>query len=138
MKEKLTEKEILFALLGVNQSNADLSKQVETLRLLVLALLMEVEALRSAFLAESLAEGEDLKSSEYGKSYVSTALLTHDSTGPSGGLEKLLGKWLFSEKKYHFSPDLYMREILMLKRLGFSEDEIKAYRQKAEEYETRT
>lgn len=137
MKEKLTEREIIFALLGVNQPNLDSSKQVEALRLLVLALLMEVEALREALLTEA-AKGENLKNSAYGKAYLSTALLTHDSSGPSGGLQKLLWRWLYSEAKYEYSPDLYMREILMLKRLGFSEAEIEMYKREVDEHETRT
>lgn len=138
MKENLTDREILFALLGSNQSNEDLSKQVEALRLLVLALLMEVETLRATLLEESIAKGENLRNSIYAKNYISTALLTHDSTGPTGGLHKLLHTWLYSEPQSYSSQDLYMREILMLRRLGFSEAEIEGYKKEAEEHEART
>ena len=53
---------------------------------------MEVEALRSACL-ESTEGGPIAKDSAYRQAYRETALLTHNSAGPSSGVAKLLARF---------------------------------------------
>jgi hypothetical protein len=128
--ESLTIQEIFLTLL-----RGETTKKVEVLTELVLALLMEVEALRSALLEESQARGETLKNSSYGQAYRSTALLTHNAAGPSCGVEKLLERWVSSRRTRNSIP---LRETLMLMRLGYSQEEIEKYAEEAESYEMRT
>jgi hypothetical protein len=97
--------------------------RIDLLVSMVLALLMEVEALREAFLElDSTTSGAK---AGYSRAYRDTAYLTHNCAGPSGGLDKLLG--LF----YPQEPD--WRECLMLRRLGFSEEQIRVYKAEAQQ-----
>lgn len=105
-----------------------LEEHVRLLTLLVIELLREVEALREAQINESQAKGIPPKNSYYGKAYKETALLTHNSAGPSGGIDKLLALWDgYSEQVPQSRYGSFLREILMLERLGFTEEEIKQY-----------
>jgi hypothetical protein len=114
----------------------DLEAKVEVMQMLVLDLLREVEALRRTQLDDAQANGICPKESRYGKIYRDTALLTHNSCGPTDGIAKLLNLW---------SQDLpatlgggRLSEVVMLKRLGFSPAEIDRYVQEAEECESYT
>lgn len=129
-RESFTPREMLLTLF-----QKDTTEKVEVLKELVLALLMEVEALRSGLLEESQTRGVTLKNSSYGRAYLSTALLTHNAAGPSGGVEKLLERWVSSRTT---SNGISFREALMLMRLGYSQEEIENYAAEAESYETRT
>jgi hypothetical protein len=114
----------------------DLEAKVDALQGLVLDLLREVEALRRTQLDESQAAGLCPKESRYGKIYRDTALLTHNSCGPSDGITKLLELW-----RQDLPPTRHgggLSEILMLNRLGFSPAEIDRYVREAEECETYT
>src|SRR5262249_11571828 len=93
--ESLDPLRAILALYGkYGGESASLESQVVALRELVIALLMEVEALRAANLAAAKSAGAALKDSDYARAYMETALLTHNSAGPSSGLEKLLARWL--------------------------------------------
>lgn len=129
-RESLTPREILLTMF-----QNDTTEKVEVLKDLVFALLMEVEALRSGLMEESQARGVTLKNSSYGRAYLSTALLTHNAAGPSGGVEKLLERWV---SRRTTSNGISSREVLMLMRLGYSQEELENYAAEAESYETRT
>jgi len=129
-RETLTPREILLTLF-----QKDTTEKVEALTELVLALLMEVEALRAGLMDESQARGVTLKDSPYGRAYRSTALLTHNAAGPSGGVEKLLQRWV---SNHTTRSGIALRESLMLIRLGYSQEEIEQYKEEAELYETFT
>ncbi len=65
--------------------------------------------------------------------YWKTALLTHDATGPTGGREKLIGRFYGFPKE---EPD--WRESVFMRRLGLSEQDISLYKGRAEQAETYT
>jgi hypothetical protein len=106
-----------------------LERKVSILTHLVFELLREVEALREAQIRENQAEGTTLKDSPYGTAYLETALLTHNASGVTTGIEKLLFRWLGDGSE--LIPRNYLgsvlREILMLKRLGITEEELHKY-----------
>jgi hypothetical protein len=107
----------------------------------VLDLLMEVEALRAVHLASN--GGAPSKDSAYGSAYRDTAYLTHNARGPSSGLDKLLSLFYPTEsEKERGTPrpghQRTWRECLILRRLGFSEEQLRAYKNDAEQAETLT
>ena len=126
-------RETLMALLH----DGDIAAKVDVLGDLVLNLLVEVEALRRALLLDAKAKGVAGKQTTYGQAYRSTALLSHDAAGPSGGLEKLLAMWLGDQADRSLNG-ARLRELAMLKRLGYSEQELEEYVAEAESYEMRT
>lgn len=96
-------------------------------------LMMEVEALRAAMI---LQEGEaGGKESRYARTYLETARLTHYTTGPSTGLDKLLNLFYPADTD---SDDRNWREALMLRRLGFSDVDIDQFKQEAKRTELNT
>jgi hypothetical protein len=115
----------------------DHAAKVCVLAELVIDLFVEVEALRSALLLSVEAKGLPGNQTTYGRAYRKTALLSHDATGPSGGLEKLLALWL-GDHPNHSQDGLRLRELAMLKPLGYSDPELQAYIEEAESYESRT
>ena len=116
-------------------AEGSLPARVALLQRLVLDLLREVEALRRTQLEVSRAEGIFPKESCYGRAYRATALMTHDATGLSSGLHKLLLHWEERLGNRWTGP---LNEIVMLERLGYSAQEIERYIKEAEEYESRT
>jgi hypothetical protein len=106
---------------------------------IILDLLMEVEALRTAVLAsQTETSGKD---SDYARAYRDTAYLTHNAAGPSSGLEKLLAQFYPRSLEREGRDERQgraWRECLFLRRLGFTEDEIRAYKEEAEEAEAFT
>src|ERR1043165_3672012 len=115
---------------------ADNAATVQLLANLVLDLLIEVEALRKAHLLDAKAKAVAGKQTTYGQAYRSTALLSHDSAGPTGGWEKLLALWLGDENRA--ANGIRLRELAMLNRLGYSDKEVEEYVEEAESYEMRT
>ena len=57
----------------------------------VMDLMMEVEAIRVAMTAKA----------DYSVAYRETGLLSHDSSGPSMGWDKLLGRYYTADKEPH-------------------------------------
>ena len=105
--------------------SADLRQRIDTLTTVVMDLMMEVEALRETLAAKT----------DYREAYRGTGLLTHDSTGPSMGWDKLLDRYYPRNRNERGRA---WREALMLHRLGFSTSDIEAYRRDAEGMEVRT
>ena len=94
---------------------------------------MEVESLRAAAIEDCGKAGTNPGDCGYGRAYRATALLSHNSAGPSTGIEKLLERWLSDETTRN---GIAVPEVLMLKRLGYSEDEIERYLDEAEQNES--
>ncbi|MBW4642907.1 MAG: hypothetical protein KME23_07915 [Goleter apudmare HA4340-LM2] len=137
LRKNLNICEILDILNGYQQSS--LEERFRLLTHLVIELLREVEALRKAQINESQASGILPKDSHYGNAYQQTAYLTHNSAGPTGGIDKLLALWFgYPEQVPQSRYGSFLTEILMLRRLGLTEEEIKQYIQKAENLEQLT
>ena len=102
-----------------------IARRVEALTTLVFDLLAEVEALRQTQAAQS----------DYRDAYREASLLTHNSSGPSSGWEKLLDRYYPRQPS---SDGRVWRESLMMHRLGFTPAEIEAYQREAEQAETYT
>ncbi len=135
-----TQHEILQALLmPASNKGAEGDPRMEVLVAMVFDLLMEVEALRKVVSASKLGVGG--KNSAYGRAYEETAYLTHNACGPSSGLEKLLALFYprgAEEKGKSWRERRTWRECLLLRRLGFSDEEVRAYKEAAEQAETFT
>lgn len=104
---------------------------------------------RSPFRGRSLARSaagdgcwsDGQEDSAYGRAYRDTAYLTHNSCGPSSGVEKLLALFYLlaaGGQGMGRSDARAWRESLMLRRIGFSEEEVSAYKREAEEAEIST
>ena len=131
-------------------AKSDFNGRIDVLAALVLDLFMEVEALRRfAVTLDEQRSGRlecprqsghneltlSRDKSAYQIAYVDTAYVTHNNAGPSGGLDKLLTEF------YPAAADEMgraWREALLLERLGFSREEITAYKKAAEEAEMLT
>lgn len=119
------------------------------LRRIILTLMLEVEALRTAVIQLSQQQAasngqptmgsvldDDLpgnpgEHSAYGSAYRDVAMLTHNSAGPTSGWEKLVARF-FDPKD---SPEKWP-ELQMLRRLGYSTEQIAQYQRAAQESET--
>jgi hypothetical protein len=126
MERDLTNREVLRGLLNLPPPFAPRVSREETLAIVVLDLLMEVEALRTTVtkLAESSLPPESARAA-VSDGYREIALLTHDSTGPSDGWEKLLARFFPTESLG--SGERRWREAIFMTRLGCSGQEIEAY-----------
>ena len=141
---ELTHPDLISTLFAKPDSCA----RMEVLAALLMDLFVEMEALREAVMrlegvspdvradthlehghsGLALAFGKTV----YQKAYLETAFETHNNSGPSGGLDKLLARF------YPPAADEMgraWRECLLLARLGFSPSEIVAYKRAAEEAE---
>jgi hypothetical protein len=123
----------------VPEASVSERQQIQIARLtdLVLALLMEVEALRETFIGEASERGQHPAESMYARAYWHIGLLTHSAQGTSGGLEKLLAQWLPSGPP-QMRGRRSLRELSMLRRLGFSDTQLAAYAKAAEDAEMLT
>ncbi|HVH44821.1 MAG TPA: hypothetical protein VM925_20850 [Labilithrix sp.] len=102
---------------------------------LVLRLAMEVEALRSALTDPRVPAEVRIA---YREAYASTALLSHDATGPTGGSEKVLRKYFPHEPQDGTEREDIAGELAMLARLGADEVARSAHAAMAEEAEQYT
>jgi hypothetical protein len=80
---------------------------------------------------ESLSAGK----SPYRAWYLNTVYTSHNAAGPSSGTEKVLATF-YPSTSVEGQPD--WRECLVLRRLGFTEEEVARYVQAASEAETFT
>lgn len=113
---------------GQSREKGPSEEKIEALTAMVFDLLVEVEALRATAL--KLESGSQGANSVYGQAYRETAYRSHSSAGPSTGSEKMLGLFYPSKEP--------CRELLMLRRLGFSEEEIHSFQHAALDAETLT
>lgn len=132
-----TQHEILQSLfMPAGTKGAEGDPRIEVLVAMVFDLLMEVEALRKVVSASKLGVGG--KDSSYSRAYEETAYLTHNACGPSSGLEKLLALFyprVAEEEGQNWRERRAWRECLLLRRLGFSDEEVRAYKEAAEQAE---
>jgi hypothetical protein len=115
--------------------------RVRVLTRMLLDLFVEVEALRTAVsgaggpavhgIDPSLLAGK----SSYQTAYLNTVYLSHNAAGPSSGLEKVLVR--FYPSSGQVAPDT-LRESSVLRRIGYSEDEVARYIDAARKAETFT
>jgi hypothetical protein len=136
-KTRLEIARTLFAGSGTKTSPPD--PRVDVLVAMVLDLMMEVEALRAAHLAPDVSACDT--EAGYARAYKDTAYLTHNSSGPSSGLDKLLGLFYPAEadtRRSASGEQRTWRECLMLRRLGFSEEQVRVYKEEAARAETFT
>jgi hypothetical protein len=135
-----TQREILEALfMPAGAKGAEGDPRIEVLVAMVFDLLMEVEALRAVVAASKLGAGG--KDSDYGRAYQETAYLTHNACGPSSGLEKLLARFYppqADEQAPSWRQRRSWRECLLMRQLGFTDDDVRAYQDSAEQAETLT
>jgi hypothetical protein len=141
---ELTHPDLISTLFAKPDSCA----RMEVLAALLMDLFVETEALREAVMRlEGVSPGGRAGSylehvhpalvlasvrTVYQKAYIETAFETHNNSGPSGGLDKLLARY------YPPAADetgRAWRECLLLARLGFSPSEIAEYQRAAEEAE---
>jgi hypothetical protein len=127
----------------------DSAARVNALCQVVIDLLVEVEALREALLqlcpetqGSHVHKGYDIPCHDdtltkgkgaYQAAYVNAAYVRHNAAGPFGAIEKLLARFYAVDGTVEIEP----RELLMLRRLGFSEEEIVRFRaavRKAEQF----
>ena len=118
-----------------NLNRGTTEQQIGALKEIVIDLMMEIEALRSAMIEEAKSKGIDPKDSFYGKAYRDTGLLTHCAVGPSSGRDKLLTRFISVKTT---ANGIQLREALMLLKLGYSPDEIAGYANDAEHGEMLT
>jgi hypothetical protein len=135
----------LHCILDSSASPADTEARIAALEHIALDLMMEVESLRMAVLEltaekpsapvdDVLAEdghGVPGPHSIYGKAYIDAGWESHCSVGPSCGAEKILGRFYSLGQKSH---DL--REVIMLRRLGYTDEAIAKYVDQAMQAET--
>ena len=129
MEWDLTNWEVLRGLLNLPPPLTPRVSREETLAIVVLGLLMEVEALRTT--VRKVAESSlppDRARAAVSDAYREIALLTHDSTGPSDGWEKLLARFF---PKSLDGGERQWRETIFMRRLGCTEQEIEAYKREA-------
>ncbi|WP_224369143.1 hypothetical protein [Hyalangium versicolor] len=98
---------------------------------LLLRMTTELEALREAL---SSPETPESVREAYRKAYERTAVLSHNSAGPTGGAEKILRTFFPWEGR----DDRFAPELEMMKRLGATPEEQEALRDKMEEVEMYT
>ena len=134
-----TYREIITTLFKPSDDAAAVDPRTEVLVAIVFDLLVEVEALRSALLASDA--GTSSSALIYKRAYRDIAYLTHDAAGPRSGPEKLLARFYpepsGQERKGEREARVW-RECLFLSRIGFTEDEITAYKEEAQEAEAFT
>ena len=122
-----TNQEMVLALL-----NSSGDERIGALVVVALDLLVEVEALREVVMRLSAGAISDPSMAPYLAGYRETAFLSHNSAGPSSGLEKVIAR--FYPKKR--DPDgRTWREGVLLERLGMAEAEFEAYKARAKEAE---
>jgi hypothetical protein len=101
-------------------------QRLQDLSQVVSQLLLEVEALRAAVIELEARQGMRGPGSPYAKAYRETFLLSHNSAGVRPGPFKVMDA--YDDGKV---PDWYgypLREVVMLKRLGYTDEEIAEYR----------
>jgi hypothetical protein len=127
-------------------------QRLETLERIVLDLMMEIEALRSAMIQRRSLDvaidsdrvldepvaGVSPPHTAYGEAYLKTAWLSHWSAGPTCGLDKLIEQFYGDEYRGENWDAIRWREMLMLCRLGYSKQQRTQYLESARTAETCT
>jgi hypothetical protein len=127
--------------------------RLQTLERIVLDLMMEIEALRAAVIELSSRTGPVRESADafddgpagvagphsaYGKAYLEAAWLSHWAAGPSSGDDKILEQFYDNQRDDSHREFKMWRELLMLRRLGYNEAQLRQYVENARAAETCT
>lgn len=132
----MTPRKNVFDMVMALYGSRDPMERIAVLTQIVIDLLVEVEALRETVLRLHPVDGgapvhagydfpcDDSLTEDkaaYPAAYADAAFTLHNAAGPSSGVQKLLGR---------FYPEngAAPREALMLRRLGFTADEIARFR----------
>ncbi len=140
-KEEPTHLEFIKILYKNADSLEEANKRINLLMNLVIALMMEVEVLQSIHIDDAIKKGEIGTASDYGKKYKEVALLIHNPSGVSTGIEKLLREWFgFSDIKYDRFEEKNLKGYIdtVFKRLRFSQEEVNEFHNKVREMRTWT
>ncbi len=109
---------------------ADMDIEINALRKILFHLIREIEALRETNLQEANLNGILPKQSVYGQVYERVYLRSYNSAGPWSGYEKFLWDWFHKgQVNARDNPD----ELMMLRKLGYSDIEIQEYLNKVTE-----
>ncbi len=106
--------------------NSNEMDEIKVLRKIIFHLIREIDILRETNIQKSILENQSPKDSIYGKLYKEICIESYNSAGPSSGEEKIMWDWFNRNDEL---PD----ETIMLRKLGYSEDEIKKYLEKIAE-----
>jgi hypothetical protein len=132
---------VLFEPTDASAPNA-LEQQAQKIAVLtdvVFELLREVEALREATIAEARRQGISPKESSYGRAYEAAAMGTRSWARMSDGWPNLFARWMgftWFDGRDDLAQASFgepMRELIMMRRLGFSPEEIDAYLERIRE-----
>lgn len=126
-------------------------QRLETLERIALDLMMEIEALRATVIELStqvslIPAGDDVlddgpagvpgQHAPYGKAYLETAWRSHCSAGASSGWDKILEQFYGNGWGEIAAGAKCWRELLILRRLGYSEAQLMQYVDSAQAAET--
>jgi hypothetical protein len=106
--------------------NSNELDEIKVLRKIIFHLIREIDILRETNIQKSILENQSPKDSIYGNLYKEICIESYNSAGPSSGEDKIMWDWFNRNDEL---PD----ETIMLRKLGYSEDEIKKYLEKIAE-----
>ncbi len=100
--------------------NSNEMDEIKVLREIIFHLIREIDILRETNIQKSILENQSPKDTIYGKLYKEICIESYNSAGPSSGADKIMWNWFNSSDGL---PD----ETIMLRKLGYSEDDIIEY-----------
>jgi hypothetical protein len=121
-------------LYGRDSSTESLAKQVDVLREMVFDLVLEVEALR----AERVAWASKTGDATYAEAYMETASRAHNSAGVVPGWTKLLIHFYGWKDQSAETGGRRLYELVLLRRLGVSEERLRDFIEHIEHVESLT
>ncbi len=95
----------------------------------LLSLILEITALREAYLEIARENGIAPKDSNFAKAFRRLGITSHNGAGVTLGVEKLLQVWACSQRRGWRQP---CPETEILKALGFTDEDIEDYNVEAE------
>jgi hypothetical protein len=111
------------ALLGGDDSYEGLAKRVALLTEVVFDLLVEVEALRLERAAHAARTGDRT----YAEAYQASAAVAHNGAGVIPGSFKLLARFYGGRDEEMSTDGRPLREVLLLRRLGLSDEQLREF-----------
>ena len=106
--------------------NSNEMDEIKVMRKIIFHLIREIDILRETNIQRSIQENQSPMDSIYGKLYKEICIESYNSAGPSSGEDKIIQDWFNRNDEL---PD----ETIMLRKLGYSEDDIKKYLEKIAE-----
>jgi len=113
----------LGALLGGDDSRDGLAKRVALLTEVVFDLLVEVDALRLERAAHAARTGDRT----YAEAYEESATVAHNGAGVIPGSLKLLARFHGGRAEETSIDGRPLREVLLLRRLGLSDEQLRQF-----------